>query len=163
MHRNRTTPLRARQYSCHEAGDRTPRSAASSSPPASPNHPNVPLASDTQLRFSTNIFPGCLDRIAARPCPAPTGRQPLSIFCECRTHLHRSNRCATVSRPYGPTPLSIFCEYFLYLHVFYRNARMVEQVDTRDLKSRGQRCPCGFDPRSGYKTRNKPAEIQRVY
>ena len=30
-------------------------------------------------------------------------------------------------------------------------ARMVESVDTRDLKSLGQRCPYGFDSRSEYK------------
>ena len=30
------------------------------------------------------------------------------------------------------------------------NARMVELVDTLDLKSNGQQCPCGFKSRSEY-------------
>lgn len=38
---------------------------------------------------------------------------------------------------------------------FLSVARMVELVDTRDLKSRGPKCPCGFKSHSGYITEFK--------
>ena len=40
--------------------------------------------------------------------------------------------------------------------VQYLPARVVKLVDTRDLKSRGQKCPCRFEPGLGY--RNSPVD-----
>ncbi len=40
--------------------------------------------------------------------------------------------------------------FFEFDNTISFHARMVELVDTQDLKSCGQKWPCGFDPRSGY-------------
>lgn len=42
------------------------------------------------------------------------------------------------------------------------HARMVEQADTRDLKSLGHR-PCGFDPRSGHQETARAAKMQPFF
>ena len=41
-------------------------------------------------------------------------------------------------------------------------ARMVESVDTLDLKSSGQQCLCGFKSRSEYDLSIQPFEFQKV-
>ena len=38
-----------------------------------------------------------------------------------------------------------------FFYVYIPKARMVESVDTLDLKSSGQQCLCGFKSRSEYK------------
>ena len=50
-----------------------------------------------------------------------------------------------------------------FLLLTYKDdARMVESVDTLDLKSSGQQCLCGFKSRSEYNLSIQPFEFQKV-
>ena len=40
-----------------------------------------------------------------------------------------------------------------------KNATVVEQVDTQDLKSCGQQCSCRFDPGQQYETKKKMKKL----
>ena len=53
----------------------------------------------------------------------------------------------------------VFRSFFMSI---IKKARMVESVDTLDLKSSGQQCLCGFKSRSEYNLSIQPFEFQKV-
>ena len=53
----------------------------------------------------------------------------------------------------------VFRSFFMSI---IKKARMVESVDTLDLKSSGQQCLCGFKSRSEYNFSIQPFEFQKV-
>lgn len=67
--------------------------------------------------------------------------------CRCKSRLRNTNRQRFQRRDFADRKL-----FRTFADVFPAEgcARMVESVDTPDLKSCGQQWPCRFDPGSGY-------------
>lgn len=72
--------------------------------------------------------------------------------CRCKSRLRNTNRQRFQRRDFADRKL-----FRTFADVFPAEgcARMVESVDTPDLKSCGQQWPCRFDPGSGYQEKSQ--------